>query len=98
MHTLPRITSVYLNTKQNDKLTIISSEMKLNKDSLVNFWLSRGLKYRTPSSFSKTQLCLNSFFILNDIKAELNRSAYNHKIELSYIASTYLKDSIDETY
>jgi hypothetical protein len=95
---IPRSTTVYLNKSQNDKLRTISFEMKLNKDSLVNFWLSRGLKHRKPSEFKSSELYQNSFTLLNEIKSELQKVSFKENMQLSHLASCYLKDAIDETH
>lgn len=95
---IPRSTTVYLNKAQNDKLRIISFQMKLNKDSLVNFWLSRSLKHRKLSEFRNHELYLNSFSLLEEIKSELQSVAFKAKIQLGNVASAYLKEAIDETY
>lgn len=100
MNHLPQSTTIYLDKEQDEKLRKISFEMKLNKDSLVNFWLSKELDNLNPVLLHKSHNYSNSFFLLEDIKAQIRRNIFHSNINVPFhdFSFAYLKKPIDDTY
>lgn len=100
MNYLPHSTTIYLDKPQDEKLRKISFDMKLNKDSLVNFWLSKEVDNKNPVLVHKNHNYSNSFFLLEDIKSQIKRNLFFSEKNVPFhdFAFAYLKKPIDDTF